>query len=94
MKHPGTQARNCLEPFFPNGQHVFSHLHPPSAAEVVMGNLKSLANWLPSDLCDFVVIYLAQLLHAHFLKAEIKAELMISQSGSVVISPMNSPVFG
>lgn len=42
------------------------------------------------DLCDFIVIHPAQLLHAHFLKAEIKAELMISQSGSVVITPMDS----
>lgn len=53
-----------------------------------------MAPILLCDLCDFVVIYLAQLLHAHFPEAEIKAELMISQSGSAVISPMNPPVFG
>lgn len=39
MKHPDTPARNCLELFFPNGQHVFGHLLLPLAADVVMGEL-------------------------------------------------------
>lgn len=39
MKNPGTLAMNCLEPFFPNGQRVFSRLHFPLAAEVVMGKV-------------------------------------------------------